>query len=89
MGYKYGIRPGAEEAIYRKISDISVSMKALDYLDMPECVMVNHYAEMEEEDKALYEKLKEELVISFFTTYSERPKPKGFQGAAAPRSPVD
>ena len=87
--YKYGIRPGAEEAIYRKISDISVSMKALDYLDMPECVMVNHYAEMEEEDKALYEKLKEELVISFFTTYSERPKPKGFQGAAAPRSPVE
>ena len=64
-------------------------MKALDYLDMPECVMVNHYAEMEEEDKALYEKLKEELVISFFTTYSERPKPKEFQGAAAPRSPVE
>ena len=82
--YKYGIRPGAEEAIYRKISDISVSMKALDYLDMPECIMVNHYAEMDEEDKALYDQMKEELVINILnSTFSrEEPEgPKGFQGA--------
>ena len=30
--YQYTIRPGAEEQIYRKISDITISMKALDYL---------------------------------------------------------
>ena len=63
MVYSYGIRPGAEETIYRKIADISVSMKALDYLDMPECVMVSHYAEMDEEDKEIYDKMKEELAF--------------------------
>ncbi|MER2055756.1 MAG: SNF2-related protein, partial [Clostridia bacterium] len=32
-------RPGAEEEIYRKISDITVSMKSVDFLKMPECIM--------------------------------------------------
>ena len=62
--YSYAIRPGAEEAIYRKISDISVSMKALDYLDMPECVMVRHTAEMDSEEQKLYNRMKDELLIS-------------------------
>ena len=77
MVYSYGIRPGAEEAIYQKISDISVSMKALDYLDMPECVMVNHYAEMDEEDKEIYDKMKEELVVSIISPVSGKPKSEG------------
>ena len=38
--YSYVPLPGAEERIYHKISDISVSMKALDYLDMPKFVPV-------------------------------------------------
>ena len=29
---------GAEDAIYERISDITISMRAGDYLDMPECV---------------------------------------------------
>ena len=40
--YSYVPLPGAEERIYHKISDISVSMKALDYLDMPKFVPVVH-----------------------------------------------
>ena len=61
--YSYALRPGAEEAIYRKISDISVSMKALDYLDMPEYVSVCHPVEMEEGERAVYERMKNELII--------------------------
>lgn len=34
--YSYAPKPGAEEAIQQKISDICVSMKAEDYLQMPE-----------------------------------------------------
>ena len=34
--YSYELKPGAEEAIQKKISDICISMKAEDYLQMPE-----------------------------------------------------
>lgn len=61
--FNYVPLPGAEEAIYSKISDISVSMKALDYLDMPECVMVNHPVDMDARDRALYEEMKTELLV--------------------------
>lgn len=61
--FNYVPLPGAEEAIYSKISDISVSMKALDYLDMPECVMVNHPVDMDAKERALYEEMKTELLV--------------------------
>lgn len=60
--YNYAPRPGAEEAIYSRISDISVSMKALDYLDMPECIMVNHFVDMNEVETEIYESMKNQLV---------------------------
>ena len=37
--YSYKPREGAEEAIYSLITDICISMKAVDYLDMPELIM--------------------------------------------------
>ena len=61
--YNYIPLPGAEEAIYSKISDISVSMKALDYLDMPESVTVNHYVDMEPAERDLYDAMKKELLV--------------------------
>ena len=36
--YKRELKPGAEEAIYQRISDICVSMRAADHLKMPERV---------------------------------------------------
>ncbi len=62
--YNYVPLPGAEEAIYDRISDISVSMKALDYLDMPEFVPVVHKVEMEPAEWALYEEMKKELLVT-------------------------
>ena len=61
--YNYEPLPGAEEAIYSKISDITVSMKALDYLDMPGQVMVNHYVDMEPKERKLYEDMKKQLLV--------------------------
>ena len=61
--FNYVPLPGAEEAIYSRISDISVSMKALDYLDMPECVTVNHYVDMEPSERELYDGMKKELLV--------------------------
>lgn len=62
--YSYSLRPGAEEEIYDRISDITISMKAKDYLHMPEAVMVKHEVTMDKSERSVYEKLKEELVTT-------------------------
>lgn len=62
--YSYSLRPGAEEEIYDRISDITISMKAKDYLHMPEAVMVKHEVTMDKTEKSVYEKLREELVTT-------------------------
>ena len=61
--YNYVPRAGAEEQIYQKIGDISVSMKAKDYLQMPECLTVTHNVEMEAEERKLYDAMKQDLLV--------------------------
>lgn len=61
--YKYVPRRGAEDQIYERISDITISMRALDYLDMPECVYVNHEVLMSKPEQKLYDQLKNDLII--------------------------
>ena len=62
--FTYAPRPGAEEQIYGKIADISVSMKAGDFLDMPDCVTVTHTVELEVAERKLYDRMKDELFVS-------------------------
>ena len=62
--YNYMPLPGAEEAIYDRISDIAVSMKALDYLDMPEYLPVTHVVEMDGRERKLYEEMKKDLLVT-------------------------
>lgn len=61
--FSYVPREGAEEQIYDRISDITISMKALDYLDMPECIMNQHCVEMSTQEKKLYDMLAKDLLI--------------------------
>lgn len=61
--FQYVPRPGAEEQIYQRISDITISMKALDYLQMPECIFTKHEVEMNSQEKKLYEMLARDLLI--------------------------
>ena len=61
--FSYVPRPGAEQQIYERIADITISMKALDYLKMPECVYVNHTVEMDARERKLYDQLKTDLII--------------------------
>ena len=61
--FSYVPRKGAEEQIYERISDITISMKALDYLKMPECIYVNHEVEMDARERKLYDQLKTDLII--------------------------
>ena len=61
--YSYKPLPGAEEAIYHQIADITVSMKATDYLEMPELVSVAKEVCLSETEKKRYDKLKKSLVL--------------------------
>lgn len=38
--YEWRLRPDTEDVIYRKISDLCISMRSIDYLTMPECNLV-------------------------------------------------
>lgn len=61
--FSWKLRPGAEEAIWRKIRDITVSMKSVDHLKMPECVYNRVVVHMNERERKQYETLKEELIL--------------------------
>lgn len=62
--YSWKPRPGAEEEIYRKIGDITVSMKSVDHLKMPEFVLNQIPVHMDALETAQYETLKEQLFLS-------------------------
>ena len=61
--FSYVPRLGAEQQIYDRISDMTISMKALDYLQMPECIFVNHEVQMNPAERRLYDQLKHDLII--------------------------
>ena len=62
--FSYKPLPGAEEQIYDAISDITISMKAVDHLDMPECVHNDAIVMLSETERKAYDAMKQDLVIS-------------------------
>lgn len=61
--FSYKPLPGAEAAIYQKISDITVSMKATDYLKMPDLVSVRTEVNLSEAERKRYQDFKKSLVM--------------------------
>ena len=61
--YSYKPREGAEDAIYSLISDICISMKAVDYLDMPECIDNRIEVEMSAKEKKIYDDFCRDMVV--------------------------
>lgn len=62
--YSYKPVPGAEDEIYRRVGDITISMRACAHLKMPELVSTACEVEMSPPERKQYEKLKEELILS-------------------------
>ena len=62
--YEYIPMDYAECQIQDKISDITISMKALDYLDMPELLSTKKLVRMTEKEKEKYSQFKKEYVLS-------------------------
>ena len=61
--FSYKPKPGAEEEIYRRIEDITISMRSTDFLSMPECVMNAVPVTLSREERRKYETLKRDLVL--------------------------
>lgn len=61
--FSYRPLPGAEEAIYDQISDITISMKATDHLKMPELISCEYKVYLSQEETDVYESLKQNLVL--------------------------
>ena len=62
--FSYKPKPGAEDEIYQRIADITISMKSTDYLKMPECVMNEVQVTLSDEERQLYIQLKSDLVVT-------------------------
>jgi SNF2 family DNA or RNA helicase len=61
--YSYKPKEGAEEAIYKKLSDICVSMKAEDYLKLPERINNTIPIHLPKKAKEKYDQLERDLLL--------------------------
>lgn len=61
--FSYKPLPGAEQRIYDKISDITISMKSTDLLKMPELISSEYTVQLSDDEKKRYDELKQDLVL--------------------------
>lgn len=61
--YSWKLRPGAEDDIYDKIGDITLSMKTADYLTLPECTYATNRVTLDAGEQQLYRQFVRDMVI--------------------------
>jgi len=61
--FSYAPLPGAEEKIYSRIADITISMRCTDHLCMPELVSVPYEVRMSPKEAEAYSRLKKEMIL--------------------------
>lgn len=59
----YAMKPGAEESIKAAINDICISMKAEDYLELPECVVVDTPIYLDKKAQSRYEEFERDMLL--------------------------
>ena len=62
--FSYKPLPGAEQRIYDKISDITISMRSTDLLQMPELISSEYAVHLSDDEKKRYDALKQDLVLA-------------------------
>lgn len=60
--FSYKPLPGAEEQIYKRIEDITISMKSCDYLTLPECIINEVPVVMSDKEQKIYDQFREDMV---------------------------
>lgn len=63
MVYSYAPKPGADNAIRQLIGDICVSMKAEDYINLPDCLYNDVPVVLDSRAKAAYERLEKDTLL--------------------------
>ena len=61
--WSYKLKPGAEAVIYEQIKDICISMKAEDYLELPDCVIDEIPVKLDDEAQRRYDELEREALL--------------------------
>lgn len=61
--YNWNLRPGADQAIYDNIADITVSMRTTDYLQLPEATHQNITVQLPTKARKHIDTLKRDLVL--------------------------
>lgn len=61
--YEWTLRPEGKKIIDENLSDICTSMRAVDWLTMPERIDIEHYVEMPDTVRKKYDKFKEDHVL--------------------------
>lgn len=62
-GHGYTAKPGADEVIQQRISDICISMKAEDYLELPDCITNIIPVVLDDKAKKQYKQMERELLL--------------------------
>lgn len=61
--FSYQPLPGAEAAIYARIADMTIAMKATDHLQMPALLSSQYTVQLSDSEKERYQELKRDLVL--------------------------
>lgn len=61
--YNWELREGSEDLIYKQIEDIALSMKASDYLDMPERIDTKQVITLSNKERKLYDELEKYYIL--------------------------
>ena len=62
--FTYKPTPGAEDEIYEAISDITLSMRTTDHLQLPELTITTQVVDLEPREQRAYERLRDEMVLN-------------------------
>jgi SNF2 family DNA or RNA helicase len=64
MEYNWVPKPGAEDAIYKRIADLTLTLRASDYLDVPDTIVEDIEIALPESATEMYETLEKELLVT-------------------------
>ena len=63
MEYSWSPKAGAEEAIYQRIHDITLTLRASDYLNLPDTIVEDIDVALPDEAQKVYKMLERELLV--------------------------
>lgn len=61
--FSWKLKPGAEDEIYEAISDVTVSMKTTDHLDLPPLATSSRVVHLDKAEREVYNQLKKDMLV--------------------------